>query len=329
MSKEGSKPAKSSHVVVVGASAGGTEALAALLEGLPGTLPAGVLIVRHLSPESSAAHLASRLKRHTPMPCREAKDGENLLQSHVYIAPANNHLLVNDGQIWVVHGPRENRWRPAVDALFRSAAVSHGNRVIGIVLSGSLDDGTAGLSAIKRCGGRCIVQDPDDAAYPEMPKNALNNVAVDHCLPVSEIPKVVVELLAREQQPAPLVPPDILAEARIVSAARSDVETVESIGTRSMMTCPDCGGVLWQLNGDGFPRFRCHTGHAFSSLQLLEGQSAKIEETLWRALRMFEERRNLLRTIHQTSATTPSVAERIKDSEVDIRRLRDLLKKLK
>ncbi len=321
-----SLPVPELRIVVVGTSSGGSEALAKLAEALPESLDACVFIVRHLSPESSASYIVSQLRKHTKLPCHEARDGALLQPGHICVAPADNHLLIDDSKVWVVHGPRENRWRPSIDALFRSAAVAHRNRVIGVVLSGSLDDGTAGLLAIKRCGGICIVQDPDDAAFPDMPRNALSNVAVDHCVPLAHIGGLIGKMVGKQSASAPAVPTDLLVEARIALSALSEMGTVETIGERTALTCPDCGGVLWEVNGGGFSRFRCHTGHAYSPDQLLCAQSVRIEETLWRALRMFEERKNLLKTmISGGRFITASTSEQLSQAEEDIRRLRTML----
>jgi two-component system chemotaxis response regulator CheB len=249
-----------------------------------------------------------------------------LQPGHICVAPTDRHLLIDESKVWVVRGPRENRWRPAIDTLFRSAAVSHRSRVIGVILTGFLDDGTAGLSAIKRCGGICIVQDPDDAAFPDMPRTALANVAVDYCVPLAEIGGLITRLVAKQSVAAPAIPRDLLTEARIARSALSQIATVDSIGEKTPLTCPDCGGVLWELNGDGIPRFRCHTGHAYTSDQLLQAQSSRIEETLWRALRMFEERKNLLKTMSAGGKVdSTSAEERILQAEEDIRRLRGIL----
>ena len=315
-------------VVVIGTSSGGTEALSILASTLPENLGACVLIVRHLSPETSASYLVQRIRSHTKLPCHEAIDGMPLTAGHIHVAPADKHLLIDPSKIWVVHGPRENRWRPAIDTLFRSAAVSHRNFCTGVVLTGSLDDGTAGLSAIKRCGGTCIVQDPDDAAFPDMPRNALMNVAVDYRVPLIEIGPVVSEVVEKLPADVQDVPQDLAVEARIARAAVSDPETMESLGERSEFTCPECGGVLWAIKGDARLRYRCHTGHGFSQEEMLAGQSTKIQETLWRALRMFEERKNILLTVTRNpgSSGALSLMERMQDTETDIQRLRSMLR---
>jgi two-component system, chemotaxis family, protein-glutamate methylesterase/glutaminase len=314
-------------LIVMGASAGGGRALEAAVAGFPPDLRACVLIVRHLSAETSAGIFARSLQNHCKLPCREARDGGLLEESQVILAAADRHLLVDGTRMWTTRGARENRWRPAIDPLFRSAAVSFRNRVIGVILSGSLDDGTSGLSAIKRCGGISIVQDPTDAMYPDMPNHAIGNVAIDHCVPASVMGGLIAGLVTEADGTPPPVPKDIEAEARIALSALSDPTAVAAIGTHIALTCPDCGGTLWQLDQDAFPRFRCHTGHAFSAKELIVAMDRKAEEVLWRALRMFEERRHLLKKVADagTGHEAVSTDERLRLLEDDIARLRSLL----
>jgi two-component system, chemotaxis family, protein-glutamate methylesterase/glutaminase len=315
-------------VVVVGTSSGGNEALESLVAGLPQEIPASIIIVRHLAPEASAGYIVRRLKHHCSLPCAEAKDGEPLQAGKIYMAPADRHTLVDETKLWVIRGARENRWRPAVDPLFRSAAVSYRNKVVGVVLTGYLDDGAAGLIAIKRCGGTCVVQDPNDATFPDMPRNALTSVSVDYTLPVAEMGPLIAELVNRRpEDPAPGIPKDLLTEDRIVKRGVTQAEVVDEIGDRSILTCPDCGGVLWQVGNGEFTRFRCHTGHSYTLSSLLSGQSTELEETIWRAMRMFEERRNLLKKMASTMGhlVAQSMVERAKQDEVHITRLRTLL----
>lgn len=200
-------------VIVVGTSAGGVEALRELAAALPPDLPASVLIVLHLSPGGPGL-LPAILNRAGPLPAAHATDGEELRRGRIYVAPPDFHMLVADGRLRLARGPRENLHRPAIDALFRSAAAAWGPRVIGVVLTGALDDGTAGLGAIKRTGGVAVVQDPEEAAYPSMPRSALRNVRVDHCVPLAEIPPLL-DQLSREplaDGPAPVPPIDLEME---------------------------------------------------------------------------------------------------------------------
>jgi len=236
-------------------------------------------------------------------------------------------MLVMKGKIIVSKGARENRARPGIDPLFRSAAVAYGARVVGVLLTGFLDDGTSGLIAIKRCGGICVVQDPADAAYPDMPQHALNNLTSDYCLPVNDIANLLNQIVLRPISKSPPVPEDIASEAMIAERVVSDVTALEQLGGQVPFNCPNCGGVLWEIKKGNLLRYRCHTGHAFTANVLLAEQAKHIEETLWVALRMFEERKNLLNTMARPhpQGVNRSAAERAKESQVHIERIRAIL----
>jgi two-component system chemotaxis response regulator CheB len=319
---------KTGQIVVVGTSAGGLNALIALIEQLPENFPAPVLIVQHISADATGDVLLDALNKHGKLNCVHAVHGEAVKAGYVYLAPSDHHLMIEkNGRLQVTKGARENRTRPAIDPLFRSAAVAFGNRVIGILLTGYLDDGTAGLIAIKRCEGICIVQDPNEADYPDMPKNALNQLKVDHCVGIAEMGGLLFKLMARKISKQKAIPADIQREAKIAERVLSDLAAVNSLGEQVPFNCPGCGGVLWKMEKGSFLRYRCHTGHAYTAAALLAEQTRKIEETMWTALRMFEERRNLLTTIaeKQTGATAHSAAERAKLSQVHIDRIREVL----
>lgn len=319
---------KTGQIVVVGTSAGGLNALIALIEQLPENFPAPVLIVQHISADATGDVLLDALNKHGKLNCIHAIQGEPVKAGYVYLAPSDHHLMIEkNGRIQVTKGARENRSRPAIDPLFRSAAVAFGNRVTGILLTGYLDDGTAGLIAIKRCGGICIVQDPNDAEYPDMPKNALNQLKVDYCVGIAQMGGLLFKLMARKISKQKAIPEDIQREAKIAERVLSDLAAVNSLGEQVPYNCPGCGGVLWKMQKGSFLRYRCHTGHAYTAAELLAEQTGKIEETMWTALRMFEERRNLLTTIaeKQTGAPARSAAERAKLSQVHIDRIREVL----
>jgi two-component system chemotaxis response regulator CheB len=280
-------------VVVIGTSAGGVEALRELARGLPAELPASVLVVIHL-PARSPGLLPSILNRAGPVPAAHPVDGEELRRGRIYVAPAGFHMILEDGTIRLATGARENLHRPAIDPLFRSAAVTYGRRVIGVVLTGALDDGTAGLRAVKRCGGLAVVQDPADASYPSMPQSALRNLDVDHCVPLAEIP-ALLERLTRPplpDTPHPVAPPDLKLEVGM-AAMDSNEDKLDRIGKRSTFTCPECHGTLWEMNEEGALRFRCHVGHAYTAETLVAEQSGALEEALWAAVRGFEENAKL------------------------------------
>lgn len=322
-------PKKISQIVVVGTSAGGLSALKILISQLPKDFPLPVLVVRHVSPDATGNVILDELNKLNTVSCQHAESGKDLKPGHLYLAPSDHHLMI-DGKLkmLVTKGAHENRSRPAIDPLFRSAAVALGEGVFGILMTGYLDDGTSGMKAIKRCGGICIVQDPEDAEYPDMPKNAINNVEVDYCVPLSEIGALLSKLTLRKSQKRKTPPKDVLTEAKIAERVLSDLSSVNQLGYQVPFNCPGCGGVLWKVEKDTSLRFRCHTGHAYTAASLLAEQTSKIEETMWTALRMFEERKNLLTEIAEgkDGVGSQSARERANTSQVHIDRIRAILK---
>jgi two-component system, chemotaxis family, protein-glutamate methylesterase/glutaminase len=319
---------KGRDIIAIGTSAGGLEALDTLIGQLPPDLPATIFVVQHLSPESSGSALLKVLGKYKTFDCKLAADGESFEKGRIYIAPPDHHLLVKKSTLLVTKGARENRYRPAIDPLFRSAAVTHGPRVIGIVLTGMLDDGTAGLIAIKKCGGVTVVQDPKDAAYPDMPQSALNNLKVDHCVAVAAMGGLLEKLSRDPHGKDTAIPKDIKTEALIAERVLSDVAQVNGLGSQVPYNCPNCGGVLWEIDNPDVKRYRCHTGHSFTAAALLTSQTEKIEETLWTSLRMFEERKNLLNNMAKTQINQKgkaSYAQRAKETDVHIERIREML----
>jgi two-component system, chemotaxis family, protein-glutamate methylesterase/glutaminase len=284
------------NVVVVGASAGGIEALSALLALLPADFPAALFVVIHVAADSPGV-LPNILARAGELPVETAKDGNAIRPGHVYVAPPDRHLLLEQGNMRVTRGPKENRFRPAVDPLFRSAAQAYGRQVIGIVLSGSLDDGAAGLWAVKGRGGLAIVQEPGEAAYPSMPLSAMQYVAVDYRVTIAEMGKLLPQLVGAvvEEKEAVAVPDKIEIETRIASEDNPLAAGVMELGPLSPYTCPECSGVLVQVRDGELLRFRCHTGHAYSMESLMVGINESIDKTLWNTVRALEEHMLLLR----------------------------------
>jgi two-component system, chemotaxis family, protein-glutamate methylesterase/glutaminase len=321
-------PAKGHNIIVIGTSAGGLEALDSLVTQLPTDLPSAIFIVQHMAPENTGVALLHRLGKHKSFHCSLATDRQEFRAGGIYIGPADHHLLVKKDHVLVTKGARENRYRPGIDPLFRSAAATHGPRVIAVLLTGVLDDGTAGLMAVKKCGGITMVQDPKEAAYSEMPQSALNNVDVDHCAPISEIAGLL-EKYANEAPGKPRSVPDaIRVEAEIAERVLSDVTEVGRLGGQVPYNCPNCGGVLWEMTGAGLLRYRCHTGHSFTAKALLTSQTEKIEETLWVSLRMFEERKNLLNNLARNekyASMKRSYSEQAKATQIHIERIRAML----
>ncbi len=281
-------------VVVVGASAGGLEAVSRLLRSLPPDFPAAVFVVIHRGPDGPAI-LPALLEQQTRLPVRVATQSERILAGHVYLPPLDCHLLIDDSRVLATHGPRQNGFRPAVDPLFISAANSQGDCVAGVVLSGALDDGTAGLLAIKRLGGIAIVQSPDEALVPSMPLNALKNVEVDAVLPAAEIGPRLVQLiqadLARKASAARPRPP---TRQKGMMAKSS---TPEPTGNHKLtpFTCPECGGALWEVEEGTLDQYECHVGHRFGAEGLKALADDRTENILWSAVRALQENAMLRR----------------------------------
>jgi two-component system chemotaxis response regulator CheB len=287
-------------MIVIGASSGGVSALKRLLPALPQDLPAAVFIVLHIGPNESI--LPKVLSKHSALPVMHARDGAPVQAGNVFIAPPDHHLLLEDGHMRLTKSAKENHARPAIDPLFRSAAVAHRRNVIGVVLTGNLDDGTVGLQAVKAYGGVAIVQDPGDAEVPSMPLSASRYVDTDYCLPLADIAPTLVAL---SRQPAVAAASVhalhgdhiTLIENRLALTGQAHDEDMDAIGTRSTHTCPDCGGTIWIINDSKPLRFRCHTGHAYTEQSMLHEQRDTTEQALWAAIRALHERHTLLKRL--------------------------------
>jgi two-component system chemotaxis response regulator CheB len=317
-------------IVVVGASAGGVVTLQALAARLPADLGAAVLVVQHLSAEWSS-ELAAMLGRAGSLPAANAEDGMPIEPGRILVAPPDRHVLVEPGRVRVVRGPHENRHRPAIDPLFRSAAWAYGPRVVGIVLSGGLDDGTAGLWAIKSCGGTTVVQEPADALHPDMPSSALMHNRVDHRLPLVGIAELVARL-AREPIDAAWAgaPKSIATEVNFARLNGRGIEDVDGLGLLSPFTCPTCRGALWEIDEASHLRYRCHTGHAFSHGSLTAEQGLLAEQAVYTALRAVEQKAAALRRLTQQwqgryAALDEDYGQRARDLDATAETLRRLL----
>jgi two-component system chemotaxis response regulator CheB len=285
------------NVIVIGASAGGVETLRTLVAGLPADLPATVLVVLHVPPYGGSV-LPAILTRSGPLPARHPAQREPLAESVIWVAPPDQHLVVAGDHVVLTRGPRENGHRPAVDVLFRTAARAAGARVIGVVLSGTLDDGTAGLTAIAGQEGVTVVQDPEDALYPGMPSNAIAQVPVDHVVPVSEMAALLVRLCKEEAvEVDPPVSSLLKIEADMALMDDDAMNQAERPGRPSGFSCPDCNGVLWTIRDGELVRYRCRVGHAWSAESLFGEQSEQLDGALWMALRGLEEKAALARTL--------------------------------
>jgi two-component system chemotaxis response regulator CheB len=307
-------------IVTLGASAGGVESLRAVFQSLAAGLDAAFLVVLHI-PAHSPSQLDRVLAAVTAMTVCAPGDGELVRAGHVYVASADLHMMIEDGRIRQSRGPKECRARPSIDVLFRSAAVSHGPAVIGVVLSGMLDDGTAGLWAIKDRGGHALVQDPAQAMHASMPNSAMKHVEVDATGTCAELARRIGEIASGKPPISEGGPAARMAtENRIASEGNALQLGVMDMGKVSQYTCPDCHGVLVQIEEGSIVRFRCHTGHAFSLQALLAEVSASIDTGLWDTIRAIEERVLLLRQIGNAQAATAA-----DDAESSIRDLKKLV----
>ncbi len=271
-------------LVVIGASAGGVEVLRRVVKDLPEDLPAAVCIVLHIAP-GSPSMLAHILARSGTLPCRPARDGERLREGVILVAPPDHHLAIEDSRVRLSVGPRENGHRPAIDVLFRSAAKALDSRVVGVVLSGTRDDGSAGLAVIKANGGAAIVQDPRDAMYAGMPANAIANVTVDAIVPSALVASTIAAMVKGEDPPP---------EAR---AGDPDPDPPE--GEQVIVVCPECGGVLTERAEAGVLQWRCRAGHRYSPETLIDLQADDVERALWAAVRVLADRAVLVQRMAQ------------------------------
>jgi two-component system, chemotaxis family, protein-glutamate methylesterase/glutaminase len=289
-------------LVVIGASAGGVGALQKLLAALPANLNAAVLIAMHLAP-NEPSRLPAILEAVSRMPVKAARDNEPLRVGTVNVAVPDHHLLVERDRVRLSRGPREVHTRPAVDVLFRSAAVYHGTRTIGIVLTGALDDGTAGLWAIKEKGGIAIAQLPADAEFPSMPLSAIQHVAVDHVLRIDQMPALLETLVSAVAQDTPEAAKEdpLFIETRIALEDRALESGIRTLGTPSFYTCPECHGSLVQIREGTIKRYRCHTGHAFTERALVEQGLETIEMSVWSTIAHLEELKVLFTEMQQSS----------------------------
>ncbi|MGA7328716.1 MAG: chemotaxis protein CheB [Rhodomicrobium sp.] len=305
-------------IVVAGTSAGGVEALKTLVRGLPPDYKGSLLIVIHIG-SMSVGLMPEILSRVGPLPAKHPDEGEIIRPGQIYVAPPDRHLLIQPGErLHLSRGPKENFARPAIDPLFRSAALHYGERAAGVILTGYLDDGTAGLFALKERGGLAIIQDPKDAEIPAMPRNALRYVKADYCLKLKEIPMVLADLAKASEEaevktkPDKAMSKDLELEVAIASNERARLSEVRKLGSPSLYVCPECQGTLSRMHDAHPPRFRCHTGHAYSIGSLESEMTNHIEASLWNAIRSLEEFAILLKERSGEERDGEGEKERIK-----------------
>jgi two-component system, chemotaxis family, protein-glutamate methylesterase/glutaminase len=317
------------RIVVIGASAGGIEALRTLVGGLPPDFQTPIAVVLHMPPQAPGV-LAEILDRVGPLRATNAVNSERIQPGHIHVAPPDWHLVVEPGKLRVVKGPRENRFRPAIDPLFRSAAQVYGPAAVGVLLTGSLDDGTAGMWAIKQLGGTTIVQDPAEALFSSMPQSAIDHVQVDHVVPLARIPPLLVELTSLPVPERTMPVPELMnVEVKIAMENNPIDAGFERMAEPSRFACPECHGVLLQIKEGTLTRFRCHTGHAYSVASLLAAISEGIEEGLWIAIRALEEGQLLMgRMAEHVRSHDAAEAQQLCDRADEAKRHSDMLRKM-
>jgi two-component system chemotaxis response regulator CheB len=321
-------------IVVVGASAGGVETLPRFFEGFEPEIGAAFFVVLHVSPNVHS-YMPTLLGRAGRLPAQHAEDGQAIESGKIYIAPPDHHVLIEDNVMRLSHGPKENRHRPAIDPLFRTAAQSHNSRVIGVILTGTLDDGTMGLKSVKDAGGLTIVQDPNDALYPDMPRSAVQEVDPDYVLPLEEIcmrlPRLIREP-AKEKVMKRFKDKGMKPENKRIKPGE---KINKDIGPPSMFVCPECNGPLWEMRDGKATLFRCMVGHSFGPENLFAAQTEEVERALWTALRALEERIALQRKLSERAGyqsrnlSSKHFLNRAKENSKHAEVLRRILEQLK
>jgi two-component system chemotaxis response regulator CheB len=317
-------------IIVIGASAGGVEAVSRVVADLPRDLAAAVFVVVHIPPDATSV-LPGILSRRGPLPAAHARDGEAIEPGRIYVAAPDRHLLIKPGRVLCTRGPRENATRPSVDPLFRTAAQAYGARVLAVVLSGTLDDGTVGLAAVKRRGGVALVQDPADATYPGMPASAVQNVAVDAVLPLDGMAAEIVRWVGREVSGSE--PPTESQVAYEIDVAEMDPAAVLSrswVGDPTDLTCPECRGALLEMGSGHSLHFRCRVGHSYSPATLYSQQAAAVEAAIWSALQILEERCSLATRMAERMERRgqPRIATRYTDQAAEAHRHAQVLRRV-
>jgi two-component system chemotaxis response regulator CheB len=327
-------PRSAKNIVVIGTSLGGIEASKKLVSDLPPKFKASFFIFLHIGAQGLGI-LPEILENAGPLPASNAKDGEAIKEGHIYVAPPDHHLLLEgSGHLRLSRGPRENRARPAIDPLFRSAAYAFGPRVVGVILTGGLDDGTAGLWAVKKRGGTAVVQEPKEALAPSMPLSALKHVEVDYCVTLKEMAPLLVELshASAEEKGLLRMPKEMETEVKIAKETNAMEAGIMEWGTPSIYACPECHGVLLERKEGSNFRFRCHTGHAYSLASLLADLSERAEESLWSAIRSIEETVLLMRRMaayfseHDQVAAAEELRKRAEEAERRGKSIREKMK---
>ncbi len=313
------------NVLAIGTSAGGVDALLFLAKHFPADCPAAILVTIHL-PHQSRSSLDQLLSRAGPLAATFAREGDAVENGHVFIAPPGHHLLIDGDTLALGVGPRENNVRPAIDPMLRSAAVCCGRRTVGVVLTGTQSDGASGLWAVNECGGVSVVQDPRDAAFPEMPLHALSRSKPHHIVSLADMPPLLDRLVRQPAgEPVP-APASIRFEVDIARTGHSTMQDMDHIGRRSVLACPDCHGVMWEIDEGDLIRYRCHVGHAYTAETMELALDENLRRALASALRALEERAALTEKLrrqatergHHQSAETWASKKTEYEAEADV-----------
>lgn len=318
------------RLFLIGASAGGRMAVEKVLENLSHKTPAAFMVVVHSSFDMISS-FSSYLNKKVEMEVLECKENIEIHPGKVYVGVPNQHMVVLDGKLSNTNGPRENLFRPSIDVLFRSAAVAYGNRCVGILLSGRLNDGTVGLEAIKRCGGESLIQNPKTAEFSGMPMTAQKFVEIDYTAELEDIGDLIKEIIEKPLPEEVEIPYALKREAAISTKIRSQVKTEDFLGEQVALSCASCGGPLWKIKDTGISRYRCHVGHSFSEESLLLAQNENLEETLWVCLRTLEEKKVLMLNMAESfmekgsEQIARSYSDKIQEVDEHIDRLRRIM----
>lgn len=316
------------NLVVIGASAGGIKAVAKSIQGIPASVNAAFVVVIHVSAHSSSENIVALLQRKTFLKCKVAQAHDTIERGHLYLASPDMQLMVDDGKLFLQAGASENKFRPSVDVLFRSAAVHFKNHTIGIILTGLLNDGTSGMWAIKQCGGICIVQEPSDAEFADMPKNVLAKIEADYICKLDEIANLTTKLVNGPLPKAVFVPRALEVEVEITKNRDTRIDAMNNLASHSDFSCPECGGRLWTISEGENTRYRCHTGHVYTENLLAELQDLNIKESVIIAIRMMEENSNLLVQMKNKSQLSSERKSYYEKRVQNINHHIDLMKKL-
>ena len=320
-------------LVAIGTSAGGVEALMSLARSLPGNFPASLLVTIHLSSRARSV-LDELLSQRGPLKASFATEGEAVRKSRIYLAPPGRHLIVHGERLVLGNGPRENNSRPSIDPMLRSAAICCGSRTIGVILTGTLGDGASGLWAVKQAGGITVVQDPREAQFPEMPRTALRRTEPDHVVVLADVPRLLESLVHQPAGEPQAIPDRIRLEVEIARKGHSTMQQMDRIGQRSVLTCPDCDGVMWEIDEGNLVRYRCHQGHAYTAEVMAVAMDESLRRALGSSLRTLEERIALIKKLHRQADEQDSAlvaanwADKARDLEGEAKVIRDSLRRI-